>query len=54
MGPTGAGGGILSEPLLVFFLHLPMALARQTIRGITSPVKNSTLPARSIDLQTNL
>jgi len=27
MGLTGAGGGILSVPLLVFFLHLPMAQA---------------------------
>jgi uncharacterized membrane protein YfcA len=27
MGLTGAGGGILSVPLLVFFLHLPMAEA---------------------------
>lgn len=27
MGLTGAGGGILSVPLLVFFLHLPIAEA---------------------------
>ena len=27
MGLTGAGGGILSVPLLVFFLHLPVAEA---------------------------
>lgn len=27
MGLTGAGGGILSVPLLVFFLHLPMTQA---------------------------
>jgi uncharacterized protein len=27
MGLTGAGGGIISVPLLVFFLHLPMAEA---------------------------
>lgn len=27
MGLTGAGGGILSVPLLVFFVHLPMAEA---------------------------
>jgi len=27
MGLTGAGGGILSVPLLVFFLHLPMTEA---------------------------
>ena len=27
MGLTGAGGGILSVPLLVFLLHLPMAEA---------------------------
>ncbi|MBT8588498.1 sulfite exporter TauE/SafE family protein, partial [Polynucleobacter paneuropaeus] len=27
MGLTGAGGGILSVPLLVFFVHLPVAEA---------------------------